>query len=399
MVTNARHPIWLPAATQPGAWAFAILYAIESLSRASLTSIVPIQAYELLQDAQKVSILYFVVGVAGTTATLCLPLLIQRFPRRWVYTAGALMIVATCAAFASGTIPGQALGLFLRIVGASTLAITLNLYIMDFIRRQEFVRSESLRLALSAVSWTVGPALGVYLYVTFGHSAPYLWSALWALALIAVFWTFRLSQNQAIRRGDTRPSNPFAGIRRFVAQPRMRLAWLIAFGRSCYWTTFYVYAPILIVASGNSRVAAGVLVSAANGLLLLALLWGRLTRKIGVRKLIVLSFIGLAACAIFAGLAGSTHPWTAAILLLIGINGAVALDAAGSAPFLRAVHPYERPQMTAVYRTNLDMSELVPALIYSIILGFFGMGAVFATLGLFCAFCALACWRHLPRSM
>ena len=148
MVTNARHPIWLPAATQPGAWAFAILYAIESLSRASLTSIVPIQAYELMKDAQKVSILYFVVGIAGTTATLCLPLLIQRFPRRWVYTTGALMIVATCGAFATQTLTGQALGLFLRIVGASTLAITLNLYIMDFIRRQEFVRSESLRLAL-----------------------------------------------------------------------------------------------------------------------------------------------------------------------------------------------------------------------------------------------------------
>ena len=28
LVTNARHPIWLPAATQPGAWAFAVLYAV-----------------------------------------------------------------------------------------------------------------------------------------------------------------------------------------------------------------------------------------------------------------------------------------------------------------------------------------------------------------------------------
>ena len=399
MVTNARHPVWLPAATQPGAWAFATLYAIESLSRASLTSIVPIQAYDLLQDAQKVSVLYFLVGIAGMSATLSLPLLIQRFPRRWVYTAGALTIVATCAAFATVTITGQAVGLFLRIVGASTLAITLNLYIMDFIRRQEFVRSESLRLALSSVSWTVGPALGVYLYVTFGTVAPYLWSALWALVLIAVFWTIRLSQNQAIRRGDAKPVNPLAGIRRFVSQPRMRLAWLIAFGRSCYWTTFYVYAPILIVASGSSKVAAGVLVSAANGLLLLALLWGRLARRVGIRTVIVLSFVGLSASALLAGVAGAAHPWFAAALLLLGINGAVALDATGSTPFLRAVHPYERAQMTAVYRTNLDVSELIPPLIFSVLLGFFGMGAVFATVGVFAAICAVASWRYLPRSM
>ena len=44
--------------------------------------------------------------------------------------------------------------------------------------------------------------------------------------------------------------------------------------------------------------------------------------------------------------------------------------------------------MTAVYRTNLDLSELLPALVYSIVLGFFGLGAVFVTLGIFCAFCA-----------
>ena len=62
----------------------------------------------------------------------------------------------------------------------------------------------------------------------------------------------------------------------------------------------------------------------------------------------------------------------------------MALDAVGSAPFLRAVHVYERPQMTAVYRTYLDMSELLPPLVYAIILGFTGLGGVFVALGVFC---------------
>src|SRR3712207_8669893 len=71
----------------------------------------------------------------------------------------------------------------------------------------------------------------------------------------------------------------------------------------------------------------------------------------------------------------------------------------GGAPFFRAAHAYERPEMTAVYRTNLDLSELLPPMIYSLILGFFGLGAVFICLGLFCGCCALVSWRHLPRSM
>jgi len=53
----------------------------------------------------------------------------------------------------------------------------------------------------------------------------------------------------------------------------------------------------------------------------------------------------------------------------------------------------------AVYRTYLDLSALLPPLVYSIVLAFFGLGAVFATLGIFCAVCGLLTWYYLPKSM
>lgn len=399
MVTNARHPIWLPAATQPGAWDFAVLYSVESISRASLASIVPIQAYDLLKDGQRVSLLYFVVGVAGIAATLFAPLFFQRVPRRFIYTGGALVLVAACAALATNTLAGQAIGMFGRVFGASVLSIVLNLYIMEFIPRHQIVRSESLRLALSTLSWSVGPGFGVWLYTGFGPVAPYLWSAAWALALIAIFWVFRLSGSPAISPGPLKPVKPAAGIARFARQPRMRLAWLIAFGRSCYWNTFFIYVPILMVATGEGKLSGGLIVSAGNALLLFAIPWGRLGGRFGVRPIVVLAFVAAALMACLAGAFGETYPWVAAIFLLAGIVFAVALDAVGSAPFLRSVHVYERPQMTAVYRTYLDMSELLPPLAYAVILGFTGLGGVFVALGLFCAICAWLSWRHLPRSM
>jgi MFS family permease len=360
---------------------------------------VPIQAYDLLQVKQHVSMLFFAVGVFGMVGTLSAPLLFRFFRRRTVYVGGALFLVAASACFATYTLPGQAAGMFLRILGAGTLNIALSLYIMEFIPRHGFVRSESLRLALATLAWTVGPWFGVYLYVRYGHIAPYIWSAAWALVLIGIFFAFRLSGRKPAAPVAVRPANPIANIRRFVAQPRMRLAWLIAFGRSCYWGTFYIYAPILMVATGEGKLSGGLVVSLGNALLAFAIGWGRLGSRFGVRSIVVLSFAASAVLALLAGLAGERHPWVAAILLLAGVNFAVALDAVGGAPFLRAVHPYERPEMTAVYRTNLDLSDLLPALIYSIILGFFGLGAVFGALGVFCAVCAVISWRHLPRSM
>ena len=373
--------------------------AVESVSRATIISVVPIQAYELLRDEQQVSVLYFVVGLIGMAATLSAPIAFQRFPRRYVYTAGALALVAACACFATYSLPGQAAGMFLRILAASTLAITLNVYIMEFIPKHGFVRSESLRLTLGTLAWGLGPSFGVWLYVRYGVLAPYLWSAAWALILIAIFWWFRLSGKKAVNPGTLRPANPIANIRRFVSQPRLRLAWLVAFGRSCYWLTFYIYAPILMVASGEGSLAAGVIVSLANALLIFAVPWGRLGGRIGVRRLVVMSFVGAGTLAVVAGFFGSEHPWMTAVLLLAGVNFAVALDVVGNVPFLRAVHSFERPQMTAVHRTNLDLSELLPPFIYSIILAFTGLGGVFVAMGLFCIVCAGIAWRHLPRSM
>jgi MFS family permease len=372
---------------------------VESISRASLSSIVPIQAYDLLKDKQAVSVLYFVIGVFGIAATLYAPALFRRIPRRFAYTIGALTLVGASAALATNTLAGQAVGMFLRVFGAATLAIVLNLYIMEYIPKHRLVRSESLRLTLSTLSWTLGPTFGVWLYVRFGPLAPYLWGGLWALILIAIFWYFRLSSSPAISAGPLRPVDPIANLKRFAAQPRMRLAWLIAFGRSCYWATFFIYAPILMVATGQGKLAGGIVVSLGNALLLFAIWWGRLGSRIGVRPVIVFAFVASAVCAFFSGFAGEAHPWSAAVLLLAGTLFAVALDAVGSAPFLRAVHVYERPQMTAVYRSYLDMSELVPPLVYSIILGFTGLGGVFISLGIFCAICAWLSWRYLPRSM
>jgi hypothetical protein len=114
---------------------------------------------------------------------------------------------------------------------------------------------------------------------------------------------------------------------------------------------------------------------------------------------VVLAFAGTATAGLLAGLSGEAHPWISALLLLGGVNFAVALDAVGNVPYLRSVHAFERPEMTAVHRTNLDMSELLPPLVYAVILGFTGIGGVFLALGLFSAICAGLSWRYLPRSM
>jgi MFS family permease len=399
MTTQVRHPIWFFAVRPAGARTFATLYGLESFARASISSVIPIQAYEILRNEQGVSILYTVVALLGLSATLFMPVLIERFSRRWIYTAGVLALILGSVLFVSSTLAGQVLGMLARVMGASALAITLNLYIMDHIRKTEVMQAESLRMAWSMLGWTAGPTLGVVLYSRYGIVAPHLVVIGFAVVLLIMFWRYRLSDNPLIRPGKTRASNPLANIGRFVAQPRLRLAWLIAFGRSCFWTTFFVYGPLLMVVTGEGSLAGGLLVSAGNALLFVAVYWGRAGKKYGVRNVMTLAFFAMTATLFAAGFFGERFPLVAGFFLLGSALFAVALDALGSTPFLRAVRAYERPQMSAVYRTYLDFSELLPPLVYSVVLAFFGLGAVFATLGVFAAICGWLIWRYLPKSM
>ncbi len=184
-----------------------------------------------------------------------------------------------------------------------------------------------------------------------------------------------------------------------MAQPRLRLAWLIAFGRSSFWSTFFIYGPILMVATGQGKEASGLLVSLGNVMLFTTIWWGRLSARTGVRRLVVFSFCMAAAFLLAAGAVGSTAPWITAAPLLGATVFVVPLDAVGGVPFYRAVHRAERAEMTAVYRSYMDFGELLPPLAYGVLLAFFGLGVVFAAMGTLLLACAAVSWRFLPRRL
>ncbi len=390
---------WLSAAPKPSAMKFAVLFAIESLARATISGVVSIQAYDLVHSSQKVSEIYTIVGVLTLCGTLIIPTLIAWTARRFIYSLGAICLMLAAAAFITFTIPGQMGGMLLRNFGAACLSITLNLYILDHIPRTTFVRAEPLRLAMSTASWTLGPALGIYLYTRYGVWAPHCFAAAVALVVLMLFAYLRLTETIGPARLKP-PANPLKGVSRFIAQPRLRLAWLVAFGRSCFWTTFFTYGPLLMVTSGMSKTTGGLLVSAGNAVLVTAVLAGRIAERVGVRKVISGAYLLAALCAAAAGIAGFYRmPVLAAALLIGGALAASFLDGIGSIPFLRAVRTRERAAMTGVYRTYLELSDLIPSAVYAVALLFAPVSVTFVLLALGMLVCGAICWIYLPRSL
>ncbi len=382
-----------------GALTFSAIFALESLVRSLNSTVVSLQAYDLLGSSQKVSELTTLVALTVLLTTLLLPYILGRLRRRWAYSLGVVGLMTASLFLASFTVSGQIGGMFFRNCGAAILNITLSLYILDHIRKSDLAHSEPLRLSLSTFSWMIGPASGVWLYTQFGAWGPQLASIAVAIALLVLFWVLRLSDRVTMPSGTLQPFNPLANVARFVRQPRLRLAWLVAFGRSCFWATFFIYGPLLMVEGGVGKQVGGLMISASQGLLLCAYLFGRLAHRFGVRSIISLCFFMMAVSSIAAGIAGKGQPYIAMLFLLFGAFAASGLDGVGGIPFLLAVRAHERQPMAAVYRTYIDFSELIPAMIFAVALSYFEIGIVFVILGASLVIMGTIAFRYLPKSM
>jgi predicted MFS family arabinose efflux permease len=392
-----RFPMWLRVVDRPGAREFAVLSAVEAFSRAVIAGVIPLQAYALLVEARTISLVYAGVGMVAFATSFMVPLVLLRLRRKWVFTAGTLCMVAAPLLMLLDEALPFVTALQVRALAVVCVNIALNLYILDYIRRKDFVASEPKRLAFLGISWFIGPALGIFLHTRYGLLPVCLLSAGFALAALGYFWYLRIVENPTVAPARRAPPMPWRNIRRYLAQPRLRLAWIIPFGRSTFWTTFFVYPPLYIVQQGGSETIVAVMLSAGQGLLFFAPLVGRLGARHGIRRVIIAAATGTGLISLAAGLL-QPGPIEVAAIFVIAALGATALDALGNIPFLRAVRHYERSEMTSVFRTYIEASQLLPAAAYAAVLTVAPLPAVFVVLG---GVLLVSAWyaRYLPRAL
>jgi MFS family permease len=402
MATHVRHPVVPAPRVRPGAGTFSLLFFLESVARASMVTVLPLTALALFGDKGSVSLAYTGVSLAALGFSFAIPGLVRRLSRRWTYTLGCVLLGLYGILVALDVPPAVVAGMFCRTAGAAVLNITLSLYIMDAIAKRDLTRSEPQRMAAATLAWSAMPFLGVWLMQRHGLWAPAALATSAAALTAVVFWGLRLAEGGPIRPaapGSAEPASPFGNVRRFAAQPRLRLAWTIAFARSSFWVTFFIYVPILMVEGGLGPTAGGLAVAAANLMLLTNLFARGWAERLSLRRVLGGAFLAAAVLTLAAGaLSAGQTALAGAVLVAAAFFMAIA-DGLGPVPFLRAARARERPQMTTVYRTYLDASELLPPLAYFFLFKLAGFAGAFAGLALLLAATGALTLRHLPRGM
>jgi hypothetical protein len=161
----------------------------------------------------------------------------------------------------------------------------------------------------------------------------------------------------------------------------------------------FIYCPVFLTEAGWSKTAAGSVVSASQLMLPFSFLFGKLAMSFGIRPVVAFSFVGIFLMAVSAGAIGFSHVYIVVGLLLAASMCATGLDGVGGIPFMRAVKPRQRREMTSVYRTYYELSDLLPGIVFMGLLSFFATPIVFIAVGLLGGFMAVLTWKHLPKSM
>ncbi len=367
---------WLAIFRVRGINSIAMLFALTTVVRALLITLIPLRALEHMgNDAQALSVLYFCVSVAAVAGNLCVPLLIHWLRRRWVFLLGLLLQISATPFLWSDHTAVFIAGMILQVIGVATSDLTLNVFLLDHVPRRDLARVEPLRMFYAGTGWTLGPWVGVYLWEHVSW-LPFASSAAGAVLVGCYFWDLGFTE-VPVRSKMTSAPNPFQFLPRYFSQPRLVLAWFLAVGRNSWWVVFYYYGPVYMVSCGAEESTTALVVSVANGGIFLVRIWGWVGRRYGIRRLLYWGY-GLMSGLTLLVTAVPSVPWVVAALLFSAAMAAAVVDGAGNVPFLRAVRSFERPGMTSVFMTYRDTAQLVPPGVFAVLLRVMELQAVFA---------------------
>ena len=364
-----RRPAALLVVSGSAGESFARLNALEGIARSLLMGVIPLLALEALGSKEMVTRAYLLASILTLAITLNFAMLERLLQRRWVVTLGVActLIAMTILILGEGMI--MALGIGLQQAAASLFSVCLSLYIMDYIGKQDLIYTETRRMLYAGIVWMVGPSLGLWLWGNAASWAPFMLTVIAAASMLSYFWYLRLGHGQGIQKARSHSVNVLKIIPRYFKQRSLRIAYWITMSRSIFWVTLFIYGPIYVIEAKLPVWVAGGLLSLVSALLLISPLIRRFAERVGTRPTIIIALVLVGSSMSILYVIGEPKPiglifWVSAAL------GGVTLDVLGNIPFMRMVKPRERTEMTMIFSTWREGSQLLTPLLVSIVLLF-----------------------------
>lgn len=311
----------------------------------------------------------------------------DRYGRRPAILCGLIVSAAAYIVFAyTDSLALLLISRFVQGVGAGTVGV-LQAYVADTMRADERAKSLGWLSAATSFGVVVGPALGSFLTILWGHAAPGVGGAVLCVSVSIFAWRYlRESREepatQPVKRRPRAGRDALVRVITHATEPAPRLIWIYTVGIGAFYGTGQLLPLVLADRFGITEKAVGwfYMYFGMMGVIIRALLLGPVVRKLREPRVARIGVILLAAGLCVAGISQSyVTLFTAFTLMPLGT---AFLFPCITALLSCVVTPAERGLQMGVQQTYGGVSRVAFPIFAGMIVDHYGPGVPFVIAGL-----------------
>lgn len=214
------------------------------------------------------------------------------------------------------------------------------------------------------LSWLIGPLIAGFLAEKYGTNKVFLFAAAFVFLSMFLFKIFRIKDNRTEKKAD---KNLIKVVIDFLKNKDRLLIYILSGGITFWWTLIYIYVPIYIIESGLNDIVIGYFLSAVIiPLVLLEYYFGKLSARIGFKKIFFIGYLIPAIIAIICFFIGNLY--LVLSLLVLASVGIAMLESTTEAYFFDLITKKQRDKYYGPYNTTIDLNGGISLLLSAIVL-------------------------------
>ena len=359
---------------------------VDMVGSSMIFPLVPYYATRMGATGLMVGIILAAYSVAQLVSASSWGRFSDRYGRRPAILSGLIVSAVAYIVFAyTDSLALLLIARFVQGIGGGTVGV-LQAYVADTMREDERAKSLGWLSAATSFGVVVGPALGSFLTVVWGHEAPGLGGAALCIAVSIFAWRYlRESKEDLVALpAQRRPRAGRDALVRVVthaAEPAPRLIWIYAVGIGAFYGTGQLMPLVLADRFGVTEKTVGwfFMYFGLMGVIIRALLLGPVVRKFREPRVARVGVVVLAAGLILAGVSQSYLTLFTAFTLMP--LGTAFLFPCITALLSCVVTPAERGLQMGVQQTYGGMSRVAFPVFAGMIVDHYGPGVPFVIAG------------------
>jgi MFS transporter, DHA1 family, multidrug resistance protein len=358
---------------------------ISLLTNLSIALVVTIWAIYLESILKNISYVGFLTGFLtfiGIFASILFVPFIEKNNKPRLFVIAGLIFALTYLLFSvvSNVLLVISLGLLMTL--ASVIKInSFGIIVRDKSKDSAVSKNVGLIYTFFNISWVIGPVIAGFLAERYGIRNVFIISAAIMIISVSLFKMFSIKDERTTKKID---KNFLKLVLNFLKNKDRRLIYILSGGISFWNTLVYIYLPILIIQSAGNDLVVGYFLSGVTiPLIALEYYFGKLTGKIGFKKIFFRGYSILAISAISCFFISNLYA-ILGIIILGGI-GIAMLESTTESYFFDIVKKNQRDKYYGPYNTTIEINTLLSSIILAGVLLFLPFKFVFLIVGIFMA--------------